>query len=127
MGGGNQSQVNVPELETVKSTFEIDIVGKFAKQEKERQRKGKGKLVLSHSKEDKKKYVTRSETQKVMGSAIAASKAQIERTRKRRREGLEPEQPASTPLAIGSSETELDDTAAYITKRRKEAEEERVE
>ncbi|KAG5614723.1 hypothetical protein H5410_014547 [Solanum commersonii] len=88
MRGGNQSQVNVPELETVKSKSEIDIVGKSAKREKERQRKGKTKLVLSHSKRDKMKYVTRSETQKIMVSAIVASKAQTERTRKRRREGL---------------------------------------
>ncbi|KAG5620765.1 hypothetical protein H5410_005983 [Solanum commersonii] len=106
---------------------EIDTVGKSAERENERQRKGKGKLVLSHSKREKRKYVTRSETKKVMGSAIAASKDQTERTRKRRREGLEPEQPASTPLSIGSSETESDDTAAYVAKRRKEAEEEWVQ
>ncbi|KAG5609442.1 hypothetical protein H5410_020723 [Solanum commersonii] len=36
MRGGNQSQVNVPELETVKDTFEIDNVGKYGEQEKER-------------------------------------------------------------------------------------------
>jgi len=124
MRGGNQSQVNVPELETVKGT--IDSVGKSGEQEKERQRKGKGKLALSHSKGDKRKHVTRSETQKFMGSAIAASKAHTERTRKRRREGLEPDQPASTPLIIENSETESEDAAKYVAKRRREAEEKRV-
>ncbi|KAH0650083.1 hypothetical protein KY284_029995 [Solanum tuberosum] len=108
MRGENQSQVNIPELETVKGTSEIDIVGKSVEREKERQRKGKGKLVLSHSKGDKMKYVTRSETQK------------------RRREGLEPEQPTSTPLSIENSETESEDAAKYVAKRRREAEEERV-
>ncbi|KAH0748136.1 hypothetical protein KY290_027368 [Solanum tuberosum] len=124
MRGGNQSQVNVPELETVKGT--IDSVGKSGEQEKERQRKGKGKLALSHSKGDKRKYVTRSETQKFMGSAIAASKAHTERTRKRRREWLEPDQPASTPLIIEKSETESEDAAKYVAKRRREAEEKKV-
>ncbi|KAG5594604.1 hypothetical protein H5410_035836 [Solanum commersonii] len=107
MRGENHSQVNIPELETVKGTFEINIVGKSVEREKERQRKGKGKLVLSHSKEDKMKYVTRSETQKVMGR-------------------LEPEQPASTPLSIENNETESEDAAKYVAKRRREAEEKRV-
>ncbi|KAG5604726.1 hypothetical protein H5410_026218 [Solanum commersonii] len=86
---------------------------------KERHRKGKGKLVPFHPKGDKRKYVTRSETQK-------ANKAQIERTRKRRREGLEPEQPSSIPLPIESSETEFEDVAKYVAKRRREAEVEMV-
>ncbi|KAG5605122.1 hypothetical protein H5410_026614 [Solanum commersonii] len=93
---------------------------------KEQQRKGKGKLVLSHSKGDKRKYITKSETQKVMGSGIAASKAHTERTRNRRREGLEPDQLASTPLIIENSETESEDTAKYVAKRRREAEEKRI-
>uniref|UniRef100_M1DLL8 Uncharacterized protein n=1 Tax=Solanum tuberosum TaxID=4113 RepID=M1DLL8_SOLTU len=107
----------------VKGTSEIDSVGKSGEQEKERQRNGKGKLALSHSKGDKRKYVTRSETQKFMGSAIAASKAHTERTRKMRREWLEPDQPASTPLIIEKSETESEDAAKYVAKRRREAEE----
>jgi len=61
-----------------------------------------------------------------LGSAIAASKAQTERIRKRRREGHEPKHPTSTPLSIGSSATESDDITAYVAKRRKEGEEEKV-
>ncbi|KAH0761339.1 hypothetical protein KY290_017412 [Solanum tuberosum] len=79
MRGANQSQVNDSELEAVKGTSEVDVVEKLAEQAKEQQRKGKGKLVLSLSKEDKRKYVTRSKAQKVMGSAIAASKAHTEK------------------------------------------------
>ncbi|KAH0644973.1 hypothetical protein KY284_032857 [Solanum tuberosum] len=105
MRGANQSQMNDSELEAVKGISEVDIVEKSAKQEEEQQRKEKGKLVLSLSKGDKMKYVTRSEAQKVMGSAIAASKAHTERSRKRRRERLKPEQPAYTPLSIENSET----------------------
>ncbi|KAG5593607.1 hypothetical protein H5410_034839 [Solanum commersonii] len=126
MRGGNPSQLNVLELETIKGTFEIDIVGKPVEREKERQIKRKGNLVLSHSKGDKMKYVIRSETQKVMGSAIAARKAHTERTKKRRREGLEPEQPASTPLFIENNETESKDAVKYVAKRTREVGEERV-
>ncbi|KAH0776382.1 hypothetical protein KY290_007793 [Solanum tuberosum] len=111
MRGANQSQVNISELEAVKGTFEVGIVEKSAEREKKQQRKGKGKLVLSHSKGDKRKYVTRSKAQKVMGSVITASKAHTKRTRKRRREGLKPELPASTPLSIENSETEFEDAA----------------
>uniref|UniRef100_M1DPT4 Uncharacterized protein n=1 Tax=Solanum tuberosum TaxID=4113 RepID=M1DPT4_SOLTU len=60
-----------------------------------------------------------------MGSAIAASRVQTERARKRRREGHEPEKPTSTLLPIGSSDTESDDVASYMAKKRKEGEEER--
>ncbi|KAG5592065.1 hypothetical protein H5410_042579 [Solanum commersonii] len=111
MLGGNKSQENIPELETVKGTPSIPIVEESAKQENEQQRKGKGKLVLTHPKGDKRKYVTRTETQKVMWSVITASKAQTERNRKMRREGVEPEQPASAPLSIKNSETESKDAA----------------
>ncbi|KAH0636473.1 hypothetical protein KY289_036388 [Solanum tuberosum] len=126
MCGANQSQVNVSELEAVKGTSEVDIVENSAERAKEQQRKGKGKLELSHSKGDKRKYITRREAQKVMGSAIAASKAHTERTRKRRREGLKPEHPASTPLSIANSESESEDVVKYVVKRRREAEEERI-
>ncbi|KAG5605910.1 hypothetical protein H5410_027402 [Solanum commersonii] len=78
--GGNHSQVNVPELETVKG----------------------------------------------YGSAIATSKAQTERARKRRREGVELEQPTSTCLSIENSETESEDVAKYVAKKRREADEERI-
>ncbi|KAH0761720.1 hypothetical protein KY290_017793 [Solanum tuberosum] len=61
-----------------------------------------------------------------MGNAIAASKAQTERNRKRRREGVEHEQPASTPLSIENSETESEDAAKYVAKMRRDAEEEKV-
>ncbi|KAH0686204.1 hypothetical protein KY289_016969 [Solanum tuberosum] len=61
-----------------------------------------------------------------MRNAIAASKAQTERNRKRRREGVEPEQPASAPMSIENSETESEDAAKYVAKGRREVEEERV-
>ncbi|KAH0779224.1 hypothetical protein KY290_005651 [Solanum tuberosum] len=61
-----------------------------------------------------------------MGSVIAANKAHTERTRKMRREGLEPDQPTSTPLIIENSETESEDAAKYVAKRRREAEEKRI-
>ncbi|KAK4725126.1 hypothetical protein R3W88_027905 [Solanum pinnatisectum] len=61
-----------------------------------------------------------------MGSAIAASRVQTERARKRRREGHEPEKPTSTPLPIRSSDIKFDDAAAHMAKRRKKGEEERV-
>ncbi|KAG5606447.1 hypothetical protein H5410_027939 [Solanum commersonii] len=57
-----------------------------------------------------------------MGSAIAANVIQTERARKRRREGHFPEEPTSTPLNVGSSDTESNDITAYMAKRRKEAE-----
>ncbi|KAG5596352.1 hypothetical protein H5410_037584 [Solanum commersonii] len=126
MRGANQSRINISELEAVKGTFEVDIVEKSAEREKEQQRKGKGKLVLSLSKGDKMKYVTRSEAQKVMGSAIAASKVHTKISRKKRRERLKPEQPASTPLSIENSETESEEAVKYVAKRRQKAEEKRI-
>ncbi|KAG5571904.1 hypothetical protein H5410_061670 [Solanum commersonii] len=83
-------------------------------------------MVESRSKGDKKRYGTRSETQKVMGSAITARLIQTKRARKRRREGHEPEKPTSTPLPIGSSDTESDDVVVYVAKRKKEGEDKRV-
>ncbi|KAG5629557.1 hypothetical protein H5410_001274 [Solanum commersonii] len=117
--------VGAPDLENVDNPPEVDHIAETTKFDNERQRKGNGKMVVSHSKGDKRKYVTRSETQKVLGSAIAASKAQTERIRKMRREGHEPEQPTSTPLFIGSSATESDDITTYVAKRKKKGEEER--
>ncbi|KAH0738289.1 hypothetical protein KY290_036994 [Solanum tuberosum] len=48
------------------------------------------------------------------------------RARKRRKEGHLPEEPTSTPLPVGSSETESYDAAVYMEKRGKEVEVERV-
>ncbi|KAH0757588.1 hypothetical protein KY290_021081 [Solanum tuberosum] len=62
-------------------------------------------MIESHTKGDKKRYGTRSEMHKVMGSDIAANVIQTERARKRRREGHLPEEPTSTPLHVGSSDT----------------------
>ncbi|KAG5609443.1 hypothetical protein H5410_020724 [Solanum commersonii] len=61
-----------------------------------------------------------------MRSVIAASKAHTKRTRKRRRKELEPDQPASTPLIIENSETEFEDVAKYVAKKRRGAEEKMV-
>ncbi|KAG5572141.1 hypothetical protein H5410_061907 [Solanum commersonii] len=108
--GSNTLTVGIPNLETANNTHES---------EKERQRNGKGNMVVSRSKGDKKRYGTRSETQKLMGSAIAASRVQTERARKRRRKVHEPKKPTSTHLPIMSSDTE--------SNRIKEGEEKRVE
>lgn len=68
-------------------------------------------------------YGTRSETHKILKSSIVARKVQMERARKRRREGHDPKKPTSTLLLVGSSETESNDIFAYVSKRRKEGEE----
>ncbi|KAL3334581.1 hypothetical protein AABB24_031023 [Solanum stoloniferum] len=124
--GGNSSPVETPNLNVANIVSKVEHIVEPNRSETESQRKGKGKMVMARSKGEKKRYGTISETQKVLGSAIAASKAQTERTMKRRKEGHEPEQPTSTPMSIGSSETESDDIAAYVAKRRKERDEERV-
>ncbi|KAG5630701.1 hypothetical protein H5410_002418 [Solanum commersonii] len=124
--GANTLTIGIPDLETADNSLKVDHIVEPTKSEKERQRKGKGKLVVFHHKGDKRKYVTRSETQKVLGSAIAASRVQTERARKRKRKGIEPERPTSTPLPISSSDTESEDVVSYVTKKRKESEKERV-
>ncbi|KAG5576190.1 hypothetical protein H5410_056324 [Solanum commersonii] len=118
--GATTLTVGVPDRNIVKSSPEADLINESTEFAKERQRKGKGKIVEFHSKGDKKRYGTRSETQKVMGSAIAASIIQMESDRKRRREGHEPKKPTSTHLHVGSSYTESDDVAAYVVKRMKQ-------
>ncbi|KAH0745929.1 hypothetical protein KY285_007586 [Solanum tuberosum] len=118
--GANTLTVDVLYLETVKSTPEAVLTHEPTEYAKERKRKGKGKMVKSHSKRDKKRYGTRSEMQKVMGSAIAANVIQMERARKRRWECHFPEKPTSTPLPVRSSDIESDDVVAYVAKRRKE-------
>ncbi|KAG5604560.1 hypothetical protein H5410_026052 [Solanum commersonii] len=59
MRGGNKSQENVPELETVKGTPNIAIVDESAKQENERQRKEKGKLNSEIESDAAAKYVAK--------------------------------------------------------------------
>ncbi|KAH0675921.1 hypothetical protein KY285_023722 [Solanum tuberosum] len=126
MRGANQSQIQVSELEGANGTSAAAIVENFAEKAKERQRKGKGKSEMSGSKRDKRKYITRSEAQKVMGSAIAANKAHTERTRKRRREGVKPEQPASVPVSIENRASESEDVVKYVLRRSRESEEEGI-
>ncbi|KAH0698785.1 hypothetical protein KY284_013000 [Solanum tuberosum] len=126
MRGANQSQIQVSELEGVKGTSETYIVENSAERAKERQRKGKGRLEMPGTKGDKKKYITRSEAQKVLGSAIAANKAHTERTRKRRRERVKPEQPVSVPVSIENSVSESEDAVKYVLRMRREGEEERI-
>ncbi|KAG5631598.1 hypothetical protein H5410_003315 [Solanum commersonii] len=104
--GANTLTVGIIDLEMTINTREVDHIVESIKSKKERQRKGKGKMVVSHSKEDKRRYGTRSETQKVLGSAIAVRRIQTEMARKRRRAGHEPKKRTSTPLPIGSSDTE---------------------
>ncbi|KAG5620802.1 hypothetical protein H5410_006020 [Solanum commersonii] len=69
----------------------------------------------------------RENTQPTYSEPDERSHEQTERTRKRRREGHEPEQPNSTSLSIGSSETESEDIANCVVRRRKEGEEEKLE
>ncbi|KAG5576035.1 hypothetical protein H5410_056169 [Solanum commersonii] len=115
MRGANYPQM-VPDLEIVKGTSEDDTIAKLAERSKERKRKGKGKLVETHSKREVKKYGTRSVTQKFMGSAIASNDIQTKRIRKMRQEGLLPEEPTSTLVAIENSETESEDISKYMAK-----------
>jgi len=124
--GANTFTMDIPNLETVKGTPEATLTIEHSKYAKERKRKGKGKLVETHSKGEKKKYETRSVTQKVMGSSITANLIQMDRIRKKRQEGQLPEELISTLVFIGTSETESDYITAHVAKRRKEAEHERV-
>ncbi|KAG5604618.1 hypothetical protein H5410_026110 [Solanum commersonii] len=59
-------------------------------------------------------------------SVKAASRVQTETARKRIRESIEPKNPTSTPFPIKSSDTESEDVVAYVTKKRKQSEKERV-
>ncbi|KAG5611319.1 hypothetical protein H5410_022600 [Solanum commersonii] len=93
----NRLTVGVLDLETANNALEVDHIAESTKTEKERQRKGKGKMVVSHSK----------------------GKKMIWNKEKRRREGHEPEKPTSTPLSIGSSDTESDHVVAYVAKKKK--------
>ncbi|KAH0679512.1 hypothetical protein KY290_021607 [Solanum tuberosum] len=62
-----------------------------------------------------------------MGDALAANELQIERNQRWRRDVHMPdEEPTSTPLHIGSSETDSDDNVRDMVKRKKETEVERV-
>ncbi|KAH0685396.1 hypothetical protein KY290_016666 [Solanum tuberosum] len=62
-----------------------------------------------------------------MGDALAANEVQTKRNRRQRRDGHMPaDEPTSTPLYVGSSETESDDNVRAMIKRRKEAEVERA-
>ncbi|KAG5609884.1 hypothetical protein H5410_021165 [Solanum commersonii] len=102
--------MTVPDLEVVDTLHEAKHDDEPAKSEKKRKRKGKGKMVVSQTTRERKRiYVTRNESQKLMGDALAAN-----------------EEPISTPLHIGSSETNFDDIVRAIVKRKKEAEVERV-
>ncbi|KAG5629911.1 hypothetical protein H5410_001628 [Solanum commersonii] len=84
--GANPLAVGVLDLETVKSAPKDNITDENVEFAKERRKKVKGKMVKYHSKRDKKSYGSRSKTQNVLGSAIAANLILTERARKRRRE-----------------------------------------
>ncbi|KAH0650489.1 hypothetical protein KY284_030401 [Solanum tuberosum] len=68
----NFSTLGVPYLEGFNIVPVTDLNNEPAESAKQRKRKGKGKMVTSYTKGDKKRYDTRSEM-KVMGSAIAAN------------------------------------------------------
>ncbi|KAG5580362.1 hypothetical protein H5410_050989 [Solanum commersonii] len=124
--GANTFTMDIPNLKTVKGTPVATFTVEHTECAKERKRKGKGKLVKTHSKGEKKKYETRSVTQKVMGSSITTNAIQMERIRKTRQEGQLPKEPTSTPVSIGTSETESDYITVHVTKQGKEVEHERV-
>ncbi|KAG5568825.1 hypothetical protein H5410_064157 [Solanum commersonii] len=92
----------------------------------ERQRKGKGKLVKAHLKGQRKKYKTRSITQKVLGGAMEANATHTERIRKRRPKGSLDAEPTSTPVNIDDNDTQSENIIRYVIKCKREAEEERV-
>ena len=83
-------------------------------------------MVKFHKKGDNKRYATRGEVYKMMGSVIEANKNQIERNSKKRRYALVREVPNSTPLHVGSSETESYNIPMAVTKRRKESKTKKV-
>ncbi|KAH0729337.1 hypothetical protein KY289_000525 [Solanum tuberosum] len=115
MRGVNSSQM-VPNLETVKGVSEDGTIAKLDERSKERKRKGKGKLVETHSKREVQKYGIRSVTQKFMGSAIAANVAQTERIRKKRQKWLLAVEPTSTHVPVEDSETQSEDITRYVAK-----------
>ncbi|KAG5579823.1 hypothetical protein H5410_050450 [Solanum commersonii] len=120
--GANTLTIVVPDLEAVDVVHETKLDNEPTRSERERKIKGKGEMVESYTKGDKKKYATRGAVQKIMGSVIAANQIQIEKIRKIRRDGHVPKEPTSTPLHIGSSETDSDDIIRLVFKRKKEAE-----
>ena len=125
MRGENTSQVEVSKVNSVIGTHE-GAGHTHADSEEERKRKGKGKLVKAHLKEKKKKYGTRSVTQKVLGSAMAGNVAQTDRIRHQKEEGVLPKEPITDLIFVDDSETKSVDITKYVVKRRKEKEEERL-
>lgn len=83
-------------------------------------------MVKAHLKEKKKKYGTRSVTQKVLGSAMAGNVAQTDRIRHQKEEGVLPKEPIIDLIFVDDSETKSEDITKYVDKRRKEEEEERL-
>ncbi|KAG5631154.1 hypothetical protein H5410_002871 [Solanum commersonii] len=124
--GVNSSQISAHELETVKGAPEDASTAKRANSTAERKRKGKGKMIKAHLKGENKRYGTRSATKKVLGSAMEANAAQIERIRKKRQEGLLVVEPTTTPVPVEDSETQSEDITRYVAKRKRDAEEERM-
>ncbi|KAG5605579.1 hypothetical protein H5410_027071 [Solanum commersonii] len=91
-----------------------------------KKRKGKGKIVESSNKGDKRRYATRRTVQKLLGDALTANKAQIERNHKQRRLCVPTEEPISLPQEIGSSKIESEDIVRGVMKWKKEAEEDQI-
>ena len=60
-------------------------------------------MVQSEKEKGKRKYVTRSATQKVLGSAMVTNAIQTQRRRQQRSQGLTQEEPAVDPLPIEES------------------------
>ncbi|KAG5616008.1 hypothetical protein H5410_015832 [Solanum commersonii] len=100
--------------QTLKS-FDVDS----EEEEEEETPLGKGKMVEPHTKGGgKRRYVTRGETQKLMGDALVENEVQTERNRRERWDGLVP---AEKPIEIN-----FDDIVRVVAKRKNEEEDEWV-
>ncbi|KAG5575633.1 hypothetical protein H5410_055767 [Solanum commersonii] len=124
--GTNSSQIRGDELETAKMLPKHVSPATCGDNAEARKRKGKGKLIKAHLKGEKKRYGTRSVTQKVLGSAMEANAAHTEIIRKRRQEGSLAVEPTYTIMHVDDSETQSEDIVRAVAKQKREAEEERV-
>ncbi|KAH0705861.1 hypothetical protein KY289_010937 [Solanum tuberosum] len=82
--GANVSTMAVSDLVTTKATPETRLKDEPTESERKIKRKGKGKMVDSSTKGDKRRYATRGTIQKLLGDAKEANKAQTERNRRQR-------------------------------------------
>ncbi|KAH0639108.1 hypothetical protein KY290_036402 [Solanum tuberosum] len=126
--GENAVNLKVSDPEAIVVVFEAKLDDEPTESKRKRKRKGKGKMVDSQNKGGiKRRYVTRGETQKLMGDALAENKEQTERNWRQKMKGHVPdEELTSTPLHVGSCKMEFDDIVKAMARRKEEVEVERV-